>query len=78
MSHSSSSSSSDQDEDFTEFELPEIKTEGEDEVCNLEPYLFEPTRKVSSSEEDVDENDSEGDKDSGSSVGESRLNDLDW
>ena len=79
MSRSSSSSSSEVEEDFVPCEQPGIKIEGEDEAeYSLQPYLFEPTRKLSSSDENSGENESESEGDSGSASDESRLNDLEW
>ena len=68
MSRSSSSSSYKADEDFMLSEKPDIKVE--------EPYLFEPTRKLSSST-DSDEECDDDDSDS-SSDDEGRLNNLEW
>ena len=78
MSRSSSSSSSEVEEDFVPCEQPGIKIEGEEAAHSLQPYLFEPTRKLSSSDENSGENESESEGDSGSSSDESRLNDLEW
>ena len=72
-------SSSSDVEDFAPCEQPDIKIEGGDEAeYFLQPYLFEPTRKLSSSDEDSDKNESKRKGDSGSSSDEIRLNDLEW
>ena len=56
-----------------------MTVKGEDEAeYSLQPYLFELTRKLSSSDENSGENESESEGDSGSSSDESRLNDLEW
>ena len=62
MSWSSSSSSSDVDEHFVQCEQPDIKIEGDEAQYSLQPYLFEPMRKLSSSDEksEEDESGSEG------------------
>lgn len=78
MSRSSTSSSSEVDEDFTPSEQPDVKIEADEGEYSLEPYLFEPTRKLSSSDENSSENESENDEDMDSSTDESRLNDLEW
>ena len=49
MSQSSSSSSYDADENFMLSEQPDIKVEEDEAKFSLQPCLFEPTRKVSSS-----------------------------
>ena len=78
MSRSSSSSSSEVEEDFVPCEQPDIKIDGDEGEYFFQPYLFEPTRKVSSSDENSGENESESEGDPGSSSDESRLNDLEW
>ena len=77
MSWSSSSTSS--DVDFVPCEQPGIKIEGDEAEYSLQPCLFEPTRKLSSSDENSNgENESEEEGDSASSSDESRLNNLEW
>lgn len=78
MSRSSSSSSSDVDEDFMHCELSDIKIEGDEAKYSLQPYLFEPTRKRSSSDENSNENESGNEEESDSGNDENRLNDLEW
>ena len=76
MSWSSSSSAADVDEDFVSCEQPDIKIKSDEAQYSLQPYLFEPTRKLSSSDENNNESENEGESDSSSS--ENRLNDLEW
>ena len=76
MSRSNSNSSYKADEDFTLFEQPDIKVEEDEAEFSLQPYLFEPTRKLSSSM-DSDEECDDDDSDS-SSDDEDRLNNLEW
>ena len=79
MSRSSSSTSSDVDEGFVPCEQPGVKNEGDEAEYSLQPYLFEPTRKLPSSDESSNgENESEDEGDSGSSSDENRLNNLEW
>ena len=78
MSRSSSSSSSEADEDLILSEQPDIKIESDEAEFSLRPYLFEPTRKLSSSE-DSERDDDETMQDSDSSIeDEGRLNNLEW
>ena len=76
MSRSNSSSSYEADEDFTLSEQPDRKVEEDEAEFSLQPYLFEPTRKLSSSM-DSDEECDDDDSDS-SSDDEGRLNNLEW
>ena len=78
MSRSSSSSPSDVDGDFASCERPDIKIEDDEAEYSLQPYLFEPTRNLPSSDENSDQNESDGQEESDSSNGENRLNDLEW
>ena len=76
MSRSSSSSSSEADEDLILSEQSDIKIESDETEFSLRPYLFEPMRKLSSSE-DSERGDDESMEDSDSSIDdEGRLNDL--
>ena len=78
MSRSSSSSSSEAGEDLILPEQPDIKIESDEAEFSLRPYLFEPTRKLSSSE-DSEQDDNKSMEDSDSSIDdESRLNNLEW
>ena len=76
MLRSSSSSSYEADGDFRLSEKPDIKVEEDEAEFSLQPYLFEPTRKMSSST-DSDEECDDDDSDS-SSDDEGRLNNLEW
>ena len=77
MSRSSSSTSSDVDDSFVPCEQPGVKIAGDEAEYSLQPYLFEPTRKLPSLDESSNgENEDEGD--SGSSSDENRLNNLEW
>ena len=51
MLRSSSSTSSDVDDGFVPCEQPGVKIEGDETEYSLQPYLFEPTRKLPSSDE---------------------------
>ena len=75
MSRSSSSSSYEADEDFMLSEQPDTKVEEDEAEFSLQPYLFEPTRKVSSSMDSDEELDDDSDS---SSNDEGRLNNLEW
>ena len=75
MSRSSSSSSYEADEDFMLSEQPDIKVEEDEAEFLLQPYLFEPTRKVSSSMDSDEECDDVSDS---SSDDECRFNNLEW
>ena len=75
MSQSSSSTSSDIDEGFVPCEQPGVKIEGDEAEYSLQPYLFEPTRKLPSSDESSN---GEDEGDSGSSSDENCLNNLEW
>ena len=77
MSRSSSSSSYEADEDFMLSEQPDIKVEEDETEFSLQPYLFEPTRKLSSSM-DSDKECDDDDSDSYSSDDEGRLINLEW
>ena len=76
MSRSNSSSSYDADEDFTLSEQPDIKVEEDEAEFSLQPYLFEPTRKLFSSMDSDEECDD--DNSDSSSDDEGRLNNLEW
>ena len=76
MSRQSSSSFYEADEDFMLSEQPDIKVEEDEAEISLQPYLFEPARKLSSSM-DSDEECDDDDSDS-SSDDEGRLNNLEW
>lgn len=78
MSQSSSSSLSDVDGDFVSCQRPDIKIEDDESEYSLQPYLFEPTKNLPSSDENSDENESDDQEESSSSNGENRLNDLEW
>ena len=76
MSRSNSSSSYEADEDFMLSEQPDIKVKEDEAEFSLQPYLFEPTRKLSSSmysDKECDDDDSDS-----SSDDEGRLNNLEW
>ena len=73
MSRSSSSSSYEADEDFMLSEQPDIKVEEDKAEFSPQPYLFKPTRKVSSSMDSDEECNDDSDS---SSDDEGRLNNL--
>ena len=76
MSRSSSSSGTDIGEEFVSSEQPNIEVEADQAEFSLRPYLFEPRRRLSSSDEARSGSDEDNGSSGSSAAEESRLNDL--
>ena len=78
MSRPSSNRFYEADEDFMLSEQPDMKVEEDEAEFSLQPYLFEPTRKLSSSMDSDEECDDDAYDSDSSSDDEGRLNNLEW